>query len=650
MENKSLSVQLKQFKRIMFEHSNYNLSELKDSLLVQSNSELLCIIEKALTKEISGISYYKYSNECKWLSNTLKYIIEIISTDDKTHTIENYENIQKINDLITKKICEAKINLPHSLASFYEEIQNILKPIIQLLEKRTRDERKKIKEKNDSINLYHFAELLIYKYRNFDYFYQIARTYPNLINSLNEKNIPLIYNLIKKQVRNIKNESSRNTIDYINRVINFIMSSNYLYLNNKQLNEIVTYLKSEMFNLHKQEDLNIELMDFIDQLCQAFKHLGKGVTFTRDVRDLYKKYGIKEASDIYWPRIELANQKSSKVEDYTDKETITMDLSKNIRHYDDAVSCEILDNGNYLVGVYIADLTDLIIPGSEMDFIAYDRCETIYLDDRAIDMLPQLISNYASLNRGENKKVIAYMFEFTSDGELHDFSVKQAYINVKNNLNFNAAQKLYHLNHNNAHGKIIKNLIKLNNEREKSKFYNENYHIFKEEKRKVDEQFEYHINNDCSKALSSLMILVNSSIAKFFSDNQYPFLYRVNSSNIDDELIARIQKSNTVGELPIEVTKLVNKVYSRSKYSHINTGHHGLGLAYYCHTTNPIRSYASIVTQRMVKEEFIDGGLRDSELKRYEQILPQIANSLNNKIDTHNIFVEEYTKIKKKVR
>lgn len=650
MENILLSVKLKQFKRMMFEHSNYSLGELKENLLVQSNSELLYIIERTLTKEISRISYNKYTNECKWLSNSLKYVIEIISTDNKTHTIEHYDIMGKISGIIVTKINEPKSNLPHSLANFYEEIQNVLNPIIQLLEKTTRDERKKIKQKNDSINLYHFAELLIYKYKNFDYFYQIARTYPNLINSVNEKNVPLVYNLIKKQVRNIKNESNRNNIDYMNRVINFVMSSNYLYLNNKQLNEIVTYLKSEMFNLHKQEDFNIELIDFIDQLCQAFKHLGKGVTFTRDVRDLYKKYGIKEASDIYWPRIEFSNNISAKIEDYTNKETITMDLSKNIRHYDDAVSCEILDNGNYLVGVYIADLTDFIVPNSEIDFIAYDRGETIYLEDRAIDMLPICISSYASLNRGENKKVIAYMFEFTSSGDLYGFSVKQAFINVKNNLNFNTAQKLYHLNHNNEHGKIIKNLIKLNNEREKSKFYNENYHIFKEEKRKVDEQAEYHINNDCSKALSSLMILVNSSIAKFFADNKYPFLYRVNSSNIDDELISRIQKSNSVDGLPLEVTKLVNKVYSRSKYSHINTGHHGLGLGYYCHTTNPIRSYASIITQRMVKEEFIDGGLKDSDLKRYEQILPQIASALNNKIDTHNIFVEEYNKIKKKVK
>ena len=62
----------------------------------------------------------------------------------------------------------------------------------------------------------------------------------------------------------------------------------------------------------------------------------------------------------------------------------------------------------------------------------------------------------------------------------------------------------------------------------------------KEEKRKYEDIDEYHVNNDCSKALSALMILVNSSIAKFFADNKYPFLYRVNSSDVDDELIGDV--------------------------------------------------------------------------------------------------------------
>lgn len=189
MESKLVSVQVKQLKKLLMQHSNYSLGELKDSLLVQSNSKLLYIIEKALTKEISEISYLKCSGEYKWLYNSLKYFIEIISNDDKTHTVEHYEMIEKINNVLVRKIEEPKTNLPHNLAVFYEEMQNILKPLTQILDKQTREERKKAKEKKDSINLYHFAELLIYKYKNFDYFYQIAKTYPNLINCVNEKNI-----------------------------------------------------------------------------------------------------------------------------------------------------------------------------------------------------------------------------------------------------------------------------------------------------------------------------------------------------------------------------------------------------------------------------------------------------------------------------
>ena len=648
MENKLVSAQIKQLKRLAIQHPNYSLNELKDALLVQNNSELLYVIEKALIKELSNISPLKNSNDYKWVYYTFKYMIEVISTDHNCNNIEHYQMLEKIKYNLNNHYDEIKTNLSHNLENFYNNINDILDPLIDTLEKETVEERKKKKEKDESNNLYNFADILIFKYKNFDYFYQISKTYPNLINCVNEKNIPLVKNLIKTQIKNINSKVNRNQLDYMYRVINYVVNSNYLELTNKQYNDIMSYLKREKTSFTNNDITDIELLIFIDDLIDSFKHLSKNVKSTRDFREIYRKYGVKEASDIYFPNIILPHINPLKIEDFTDKEVITMDLSKNIRYYDDAVSCEILDNGNYLVGVYIADLTDIIPFNSELDYIIYDRCETIYLEDKAIDMLPSTITNFASLNRGDNKKVIAYMFEFTASGELYDFQIKNAVINVKNNLTFSNAQKLYHINHNNKHGKIIRNIIRLHNEVLKSKFYNENYHILKEQKRKADDIAEYHINNDCSRALASLMILVNSFTAKFFADNNYPFLYRVNSSNIDDNMISKIQKTDVASALPSEVNKLINNVYSRSKYSHINTGHHGLGLAYYCHTTSPIRSYASIVTQRMIKQEFIDGGLKDIDLYKYEQILPQIANTLNNSIDTHNIFAEEYNKLKKK--
>lgn len=648
MEYKFSVAQYKQLKKTIMSHPNYSLDDLKNSLLVQSNFDFLYLLEKSLLREIGGISYVKNATDYRWLCTCLKYIIEIISKDSKTHTSEHFYMIERIKNNILVKKKYAPDTLPNNLKFFFEDILNILKPLTKILDKQTKEERKKAKEKEESNNLYHFAEILIYKFKKFDYFYQIAKTYPYLINSVNEKNIPLIDSLVRKQVKNLKNNGNRENIDYYYRVINFITSSNYLNITNKQLTSLLTYLKSELYHLQEQPIMNVELVSFIEELISVFKVKTKSIGVSVDYRELFKKYDIKEANDnfninIIIPKIYLAD-----VEDFTDKNVITMDLSKNIRLYDDAISCECLPNGNFLVGVYIADLTDIIVPNTEFDYFVYNRCETIYLEDRAIDMLPNEVSSNYSLHCDQNRKVIAYMFEFTKDASLYDFKVKSAIINVKNNLTFNNAQKLYHMNHHNEHGKIIKNLIKLSEQLAKSNFYNENYHILKEEKRKYEEKDEYHINNDCSKALATFMILVNSSIAKFFADNNYPFLYRVNSSNVDSEMIKKLQHTIKSETLPSEIHKLIDKLYSRSSYSYNNTGHHGLGLGFYCHVTNPLRSYASVITQRMVKQEFINGGLDDKELYNYEQILPQVASYLNKTIDTHNIFIEEYNKIKRK--
>ena len=648
MEYKFSAAQYKQLKKTIIARPNYSLEEVKESLMIQNNFDFLYLLEKSLLREICGISYIKNAIDYRWLCTCLKYIIEIISKDSKTHTPEHFYMIERIKNNILFKKENAPEYLPNNLKFFFEDVLNILKPLTKILDKQTKEERKKAKEKEESNNLYHFAELLIYKFKNFDYFYQIAKTYPYLINSVNEKNVPLIDSLIRKQVKNLKNHGNRENIEYFYRVINFITNSNYLNMTNKQLNELMSYLKSELYHLKEQELIDNELVSFIEELVSIFKVKTKSIGASVDTRELCKKYDIKEANDCFTTNIVIPNIYTENTEDFTDKEVITMDLSKNVRVFDDAMSCECLENGNFLVGVYIADLTDIIIPNTELDFFAYNRAETIYLEDRAVDMLPSEITSNYSLHSKEKRKVIAYMFEFTKDAVLYDFKIKSAIINVKNNLTFSNAQKLYHLNHNNDQGKIIRNLIKLSEQLAKSNFYNENYHILKEEKRKYEEKDEYHINNDCSRALATFMILVNSSIAKFFADNKYPFLYRVNSSNIDEEMIKKLQHSVSTETLPSEIHKLIDKLYSRSSYSHINTGHHGLGLAYYCHVTNPIRSYASIITQRMVKKEFINGGLEDVELYKYEQILPQVASYLNKTIDTHNIFVEEYNKIKRK--
>ena len=132
-----------------------------------------------------------------------------------------------------------------------------------------------------------------------------------------------------------------------------------------------------------------------------------------------------------------------------------------------------------MIGVYIADVASRVHLNSELDQIAYERAETIYLMNNVIDMLPLDLAYKCSLNTNGDKQAIAYLFEFTKDIELYDFRVEKVIININDNLTFNSAQKEYHCNHISEVGKMLKAMINFNNKFDESCFYDKNYHIVK---------------------------------------------------------------------------------------------------------------------------------------------------------------------------
>lgn len=631
----------KELKQIIV-NSDMTIYELKKKLLVKDSNELLNILTKAIISEVSYIDSASCSTSHEWLIHPLKYIVEIISNDEEVQTPENLYNMNLIKDsLVPKK------NLSKDINHLYSMMLDIINPIIKILSKRN---KKSQKINETDANLYKFAGKLIFGINNYDYLFQITRTYPELINSVDSENIPIIYYIIKRQIKNIKSGAKIHKKLYFDRVMNIIMECNDFYLTDKQLHIILDYLKSELKQVQESQEENEELLLFIKDTMNKLKVKSKMTTTPQNVRDLFKKYNIHELDSDYLCE-DYLNIKTGELKDYTDKNVITIDISDKVRLFDDAISMEILPNGNYLIGVYIADVASLIPYESKLDIISYNRAETIYLEDRVIDMLPLDLAYTCSLNTESDKKVIAYMFEFNKYIELEKFRVERAMIRVRKNLTFDTSQKLYLSNFKpeNTVGEMLKNLIHFHEKFEASNFYNHNYHIFKDEVKRLENIKSHHNNNNLfNNLVASFMILVNRSMAKFFYENGYPFLYRINNSNIDEETINEIKNSIVDKQLPNNLIKKIDKIYSRSKYSSVNTGHNGLNLEHYCHTTNPIRSYASLLTQRLISYEFLNGGVPDKILYEYEEKLPVIASYLNSKIDIDNNFTDEYSKIHKR--
>lgn len=645
MDNNTSSTKLKQLKRVLIQYPNLEFEQLKDTLLIDNNILLLSLLEKLLSKDINSISYIKYNNDYNYLITCLKHILYIFTNYSKNVGIDELEGLERIRNSIIQKRKENNGKIPNHLKYTYDKLLFIIKPLIDLHDKD--NNKKHEKQKNNNSALYKLAEKIIFKYNKFDYFYQIAKIYPDIINCLDSDNIPLIQRIIEKQIRNYKKHCNIEKLLYFESLIKYILQSSAFYLTKVQITSILNYLKAEediiLNSDEDKEDLNLSV--FIDNCFNILKKNSKNITSVKCERELLKKYSIKSADEL----CTFVNAGNSllddNLEDYTDKRIITMDLSSNTKIYDDAVSCEILPNGNYLIGIYIADAASIIKEESNIDLVAYELCENIYLPDKFIGMLPDNLSEYLSLSAGSFKRVLAYMFEFDQKCNMHDFKVKNVVIKVDKNLTFSNAQKLYYVNHNNEQGQILKDLIHFSKSIHDSNFYNTSYHLIKEEKRKLSHKDEYHTNNDCSKSLETLMILVNYSMAKFFSENNYPLLYRVNSSHVDSDMIGTLKNFSTSNYLPNEIIKNIDKLCSKSKYSSFNNGHNGLNLSCYCHNTNPIRSYASLLNQRIIKKEFIEGGLTKEEITKYEMLMPRIASHINSCIKRHECFSDEYVKI-----
>lgn len=646
MDNFNVSSKKKQIKGLLIKNHKEELKTFKEIILVDDNIVLFDLLSHVVVSEISSISYQNNSNNYKWLYTCLRYMLELITKDASVNSFDSLYKVENIKKQLETKQNNIRENIPNNLKIFYIEMLDTVSPIVQILEKNTLKDKRNKNSQNWNASLYEFVNKLIFKIKNFDYLFQLVKVYPDLVNCYDSSGKPLILILIKKQINNYKNNASYHRILNLNRALNLIINANTFYIDNKQLSNILTLLKKEESTI--DETLNPDLYNFIKGMSRKLKDKVKNQATPQNINELFKRYHIEPSVSDEYASVILNKVYKKPILDFTNKLVVTIDLSNKVRLFDDAISCEILPNGNYLIGVYIADVASRVHLNSELDQIAYERAETIYLMNNVIDMLPLDLAYKCSLNTNGDKQAIAYLFEFTKDIELYDFRVEKVIININDNLTFNSAQKEYHCNHISEVGKMLKAMINFNNKFDESCFYDKNYHIVKDEIRKMSDEKLYHGDNDCSHLIASLMILVNRSMAKFFNDNHYPFLYRVNNSNIDEKLVEKIKKEFGGTPLPKEIINGIDSMYSRSKYSSHNTGHNGLKIDDYCHTTNPIRSYASLLTQRIICEEFLNGGLTDEAIRYYEDNLSHIASHLNDKIYSDMSFKEEYDRIAKK--
>ena len=333
---------------------------------------------------------------------------------------------------------------------------------------------------------------------------------------------------------------------------------------------------------------------------------------------------------------------------------------EDAKDLDDAISIEVLPNGNYKLGVHIADVTHYVREKSKLDKEALKRATSVYLVDKVIPMLPKQLSNgVCSLNPFEDKLTLSCIMEIDENGKVVNSEIAETVINSKARMTYTEVSDILEKDDEklkqtfakqvedfkNAE-KLARILMKRRERRGAIDFdFPEAKIILKREGTVVDIKcYERRISN---KMIEEFMLVANETVAEHFYWLQLPFVYRIHETPSAEKMedlnkfIATFGyhiKGDLEDVHPKEIQSLVEKIkgtkeeesistialrsMKQAKYSPQCIGHFGLAAKYYCHFTSPIRRYPDLQIHRIIKE--------------------QLNNKLNNKRQEQLSHIVEY--------
>ncbi|MGI4803586.1 MAG: ribonuclease R [Janthinobacterium lividum] len=350
---------------------------------------------------------------------------------------------------------------------------------------------------------------------------------------------------------------------------------------------------------------------------------------------------------------QISEQEISKRRDFRSVTTFTID-PVDAKDFDDAISFKFLENGNYEIGVHIADVSHYVTPGTPLDKEAFERGTSVYLVDRVIPMLPERLSNgLCSLRPNEDKLCFSAVFETDADAQIITEWFGKTIIHSDRRFAYEDVQEIIEA----REGDFVKEILLLNDLAYKlrdRKFKNGAISFETTEvKFKLDEQGKplgvyTKERKDAHKLIEDFMLLANRRVAEFIGKkgkgkSKPTFVYRSHDSPKEDNLLSFAQfasrfgyKINTSSDKEIAkslnhlmadvegkkeqnvLTQLAIRSMAKAVYTTKKTSHYGLAFDFYTHFTSPIRRYPDVMVHRLL-EHYLEGG-KSVNAEDYEKL------------------------------
>lgn len=506
-------------------------------------------------------------------------------------------------------------------------------------------------------------EYLIFDVKIYNLVEEAIKKYPYMVRLIDQEGNLLFSKIVEKYLEELKDYVSdkelklNSSLVYYDQVLDLFIKNKKLNISMKSKIEIlgkIDFIKNSINDDNHNDLTKRKCVFWLNNLSDKLEN-NVFEEPSYDYQKLCYKHDIKENFDqgIQSEAKRLYRQfdpfKSRNRTIINDEYIITIDGDK-AEEIDDSLSIKKLSNGNYKIGVHIADPGGYIPQNSIIMDEIYKRTTSIYLSDKTIFMMPGILSkDILSLNEGEYRLATSYYFEVNTLGKIEDFYFFKSIVKVDRNATYHETDNFLKRGYADCCelDKTLELFSEINSKLASNFTLDEMYSLVNRTTQNVSNT-NIIGNSKSSKIVETNMIMTNYLTAKHFNEKNLPFINRVHKLKPDylEELERQKMLLKREDKDVNNVINYIEGIYPKAEYRIDITGHYGLGIPFYAHLTSPLRRSADVLNTSICIDQIYFSNHTDKELYKIEEFLKEKCDYINQKHPTIAHFEKTYEKEK----